>query len=164
MAAGDLVSDELMIEIIGERLQQEDATDGWLLDGFPRTEPQAEALVTLLDRIGQPVSAIVSMEVPDEEIVRRLSGRLTCRDCGATTHRAMLPEGNGAKCPQCGVDALYTRADDSEETVRNRLQVYRDKTYPAAGTLGKQFPLKRVEGLGTPDEIMQRIAGALAEA
>ena len=164
MAAGDLVSDDLMIEIIRDRLQQSDASGGWLLDGFPRTEPQAEALIGLLGEIGQPAGAVVSMEVPDEEIVRRLSGRLTCRECGATTHRDMLPEGNGNRCPACGRDALYTRDDDSEATVRNRLQVYRQKTYPAAARLGEHFRLVRVDGMGTPDEIKARIAGALAEA
>jgi len=161
MQAGDLVSDELMMEIIRERLQQDDAErKGWLLDGFPRTVPQAEGLLKLLADIDQPVGAVISLEVPDEEIVRRLSGRLTCRECGATTHRDVVGA-ETTKCPSCGVEALYQRDDDSEETVRNRLRVYRTKTYPAAETLGKTYPLQRIEGTGTPEDVSQRIRGGL---
>jgi len=163
LAAGDLVSDDLMMDLIRDRLQQDDAKSGWLLDGFPRTVPQAEGLVALLQDISQPVGAIVSLEVPDEEIVQRLSSRLTCRECGHTTSRAALAPDAGDKCPQCGLNALYQRDDDKEETIRNRLLVYRTKTYPAAETLGAHYPLKRVDGLGAPAEIGQRITGALAE-
>jgi adenylate kinase len=163
LAAGELVSDDLMMDLIRDRLQADNAAGGWLLDGFPRTVPQAEGLVQLLVEISQPVGAVVSIEVPDEEIVARLGGRLTCRECGHTTNRAVLADDAGDKCPQCGANALYQRDDDKEETIRNRLQVYRTKTYPAAETLGAQFPLLRVDGLGTPAEVAQRITGALAE-
>jgi adenylate kinase len=164
LAAGDLVSDDLMMDLIRDRLQQDDSQNGWLLDGFPRTVPQAEGLVSLLTEIGQPVDAVVSLEVPDEEIVTRLSGRLTCRECGNTTNRASLAPAAGDTCPKCNAQALYQRDDDKEETIRNRLQVYREKTYPAAATLGERYPLKRVEGLGTPDEVSRRIKSALEEA
>jgi adenylate kinase len=160
MQAGDLVSDELMMEIIRERLQQDDARrNGWLLDGFPRTEPQAAGLLELLADIDQPVGAVVRLEVPDEEIVRRLSGRLTCRECGAVTHRDNV--GDSRTCPACGAEALYQRDDDKEETVRNRLNVYRTKTYPAGEKLGEKFPLQKIDGTGTPDEVSQRIRGVL---
>ena len=162
MAAGDLVSDELMMDIIKDRLQQDDAGTGWLLDGFPRTIAQADGLMALLDGIGQEVGLVVSLEVPDEEIVQRLSGRLTCRECGFTTSRANLDAAAPDTCPQCGEEALYQREDDRVETVRNRLGVYRDKTYPAAATLGEKYRLARVEGLGTPDEVAQRIQSVLA--
>jgi adenylate kinase len=162
LAAGELVSDELMMDIIRDRLQQPDARRGWLLDGFPRTMPQAEGLVGLLAEISQTVGAVVSLEVPDEEIIERLSGRLTCRECGTTTSRKAVPDGK--TCPQCGAAALYQRDDDKEETVRNRLGVYRGKTYPAAELLGRHYPLKRIDGLGTPAEIAKRITGALAQA
>ena len=161
MAAGDLVSDALMMDIIKDRLQQDDAGTGWLLDGFPRTVVQAEGLMALLDEIGQEVDLVVSLEVPDEEIVQRLSGRLTCRECGFTTSRANLDPAALETCPQCGEKALYQREDDREETVRNRLGVYRDKTYPAAATLGEKYKLARVEGLGTPDEVAQRVQSVL---
>lgn len=163
LAAGELVSDELMMDLIRERLQQDDARGGWLLDGFPRTVPQAEGLLALLQEIGQPVDTVVSLEVPDEEIVRRLSGRLTCRECGHTTNRDAVDAAAPDRCHQCGASALYQRDDDKEETIRTRLQVYRSKTYPAAETLGQQYPLLRVDGLGTPAEIAQRITGALAK-
>jgi len=162
LAAGELVSDELMMDIIRDRLQQPDARRGWLLDGFPRTLPQAEGLVKLLAGIGQGVGAVISLEVPDAEIIERLSGRLTCRECGNTTNRKAVPDGK--TCPHCGAAALYQRDDDKEETIRNRLGVYRSKTYPAAELLGRHYPLERVDGLGTPAEIAERITGALAQA
>jgi adenylate kinase len=162
MQAGDLVSDDLMMEIIRERLQQADARErGWLLDGFPRTVPQAEGLMRLLEEIDQPVGAVVSLEVPDEEIVRRLSGRLTCRECGAVTHRDAVDAAAATTCSRCAAPALYQRDDDKEETVRNRLEVYRTKTYPAAATLGERYPLQRIEGTGTPTEVGQRIEDVL---
>jgi adenylate kinase len=162
MNAGELVSDDLMMEIIRERLQQDDALrSGWLLDGFPRTVPQAEGLIELLDEIEQPVGAVISLEVPDEEIVRRLAGRLTCRECGAVTHRDALPAAAPDTCPRCGAQALYQRDDDTEETVRNRLAVYRNKTYPAAGKLGERYPWQRIEGTGSPEAVAQRIRDVL---
>jgi adenylate kinase len=161
MAAGELVSDDLMMDIIKERLQQDDAKGGWLLDGFPRTVAQAEGLVTLLDEIGQDVGAVVSLEVDDQEIIQRLSGRLTCRECGFVTSRQNLDAAEPDRCPQCGARALYQRDDDREETVRNRLEVYRTKTYPAAAVLGKRFRLERVDGVGAPAEVTQRIRGVL---
>jgi adenylate kinase len=161
LASGQLVSDALMMDLIRDRLQQDDVGGGWLLDGFPRTVPQAEGLVALLAAIGHQVGAVVSLEVPDEEIVRRLSGRLTCAECGAITNRDSLDPAEAKKCPRCGGGPLTQRDDDKEETVRSRLRVYRDKTYPAAAALGKHFPLKRVDGLGAPAEISQRIARAL---
>jgi len=164
LAAGELVSDELMMDLIRDRLQEEDARGGWLLDGFPRTVPQAQGLVGLLQEIAQPVGAVISLEVPDAEIIQRLSGRMTCRECGFTTNVAQLDPARQDRCPKCDQEALYQRDDDKEETIRNRLEVYRSQTYPAAATLGEVFPLIRVDGLGTPDEVAQRITGALEEA
>jgi adenylate kinase len=163
LAAGQLVPDELMMELIGQRLSQQDARQGWLLDGFPRTVPQAEGLVALLKKLDQPVAAVVSLEVPDEEIVRRLSGRLTCQDCGFVTSHDKLDDPASRRCPQCGGN-LGQRSDDKEQTIRSRLRIYRDKTYPAAETLGRYYPLKRIEGVGTPAEVSQRIVRALAAA
>ena len=159
MAAGELVSDALMMEIIKERLQQEDARGGWLLDGFPRTVPQAEGLVGLLAEIGQGIDRVLVLEVPDDEIVRRLGGRLTCRACGAVT--SSIRGGPPAACPACGAEALYTRDDDSEETIRRRLEVYRARTRPAAERLGQEFELATIDGRGTPEEVTQRIQGVL---
>jgi adenylate kinase len=150
--------------LIAERLQQEDLSVGWLLDGFPRTVPQAEGLVSLLQKISHRVGAVVSLEVPDEEIVRRLSGRVTCLDCGYVTNKDNIAPDADVRCPQCGGGPMTQRDDDKEETVRSRLQVYRSQTYPAAEALGRHYPLKRVDGLGSPADVSQRIASALQTA
>ncbi|MFO7652644.1 MAG: adenylate kinase [Candidatus Krumholzibacteriia bacterium] len=163
MNRGELVSDDLMMEIIRDRLQQDDARErGWLLDGFPRTLPQADGLMELLEKIDQSVGAVISLEVPDEEIVRRLSGRLTCRSCGFVTHRDAVDPARPELCPRCGEPGLYQREDDTEATVRNRLQVYRTKTYPAAARLGEKYPLHRIDGTGAPQDVSQRIRTVLA--
>jgi adenylate kinase len=119
--------------------------------------------VSLLKKLGQPVDAVISLEVADEEIVHRLAGRLTCPDCGYVTSKEKLGDQQDTACPRCGAQ-LGQREDDREETVRSRLGVYRQKTYPAAEALGRHYPLKRVEGLGTPADVSQRIARALAAA
>ena len=157
LAGGELVPDDLMMEIIRERLAS--LGGGWLLDGFPRTVAQAAGLAALLDELGQAIDAVIDLEVPDEEIVRRLAGRLTCGDCGRVTARDRLGPDGG--CPQCGGCNLQVRADDREETVRNRLAVFRAKTGPAVAELGRRYPLKRVDGRGDPAAVAQRIAGAL---
>ncbi|MFO7608951.1 MAG: adenylate kinase [Candidatus Krumholzibacteriia bacterium] len=160
MAAGELVPDHLMMEIIKDRLQRPDVADGWLLDGFPRTEPQADGLLALLDDIGQRIDRVLVLDAPDEEIVRRLAGRLTCRECGhVTTSRGA--DGPPAACPACGEDALYVRDDDSEQTIRHRLEVFRERTWPAAERLGERCALTRIDGRGTPAEVQQRIAGVI---
>jgi adenylate kinase len=166
LAAGELVPDALMTEIVAERLRA--LPDGWLLDGFPRTVPQAEALIALLDELGREPPAVIVLEVADEEIVRRLASRLVCADCGAVTSRAEAEAAGGPgrplRCPRCDGERLASRDDDREETVRNRLGVFRDQTRPAAERLGRRYPLARVDGRGAPTDVAQRIAGALATA
>jgi len=160
MAAGGLVPDDLMMEIVRERLGE--IGDGWVLDGFPRTVEQAEGLVALLAGLGQEVRAVVDLQVPDEEIVRRLAGRLSCGGCGQITSRDAL--GADGACPSCHGRDLRVRSDDAEDTVRTRLAVFRAKTGPAAVALGRRYPLRRVDGTGSPDEVAQRIASALEAA
>ncbi len=160
MAAGELVPDDVMMEIVKERL--EELGEGWVLDGFPRTAEQVAGLVELLDGLGQEVGLVVDLQVPDEEIVRRLAGRVTCGDCGHTTSRDALDPDGG--CPDCGGRTLHVRVDDAEETVRRRLDVYRATTGPVAEALGRRYPLRRVEGVGAPDAVAQRIASALEAA
>jgi len=156
---GELVPDDLMMAIIRGCLA--DSGGGWLLDGFPRTVAQAGALVPLLAELNQPVDAVLALQVPDDEIVRRLAGRLSCGGCGLVTAKDRLGADGG--CPRCGGRDLRVRADDREETVRNRLAVYRAQTQPALEALGRCYPLRWVDGRGDAAAVAQRIAGVLEE-
>jgi adenylate kinase len=170
MKSGELVSDDLMMGIIKERLSLEDVQDGWLLDGFPRTFYQAEHLVELLKEIGQKIDAVLVLDAPAEEIVRRLAGRITCRACNEVMNLTGFGSVTPRYCPFCGRDrdprregksALYQRADDTEETVRHRLEVFRKKTLPAAWRLEEDYPLFEIDGLGEPGEVATRIQSVL---
>jgi adenylate kinase len=169
MNAGDLVSDDLMMEVIKDRLSQEDAQDGWLLDGFPRTAGQASAFIVMLEEIGQSINAVLVVRAPADEILRRLHGRITCRACNEVMNLVGFGSSRPKYCPFCGCSedpkrnkcALYQRADDTQETIRHRLEVFRKKTLPAAWLLEEKFPLFEIDGMGTPDEVQQRIAEAL---
>lgn len=169
MTAGDLVSDELMMELIRDRLSQEDALGGWLLDGFPRTAFQASALIELLEELGQTVDHVLVLDAPAEEIVRRLEGRITCRVCNETMNLTGFGSVKPVFCPFCGCaqdaerskPALYQRADDKEETIRHRLEVFRKKTLPAAWLLEDKYQLSEIDGLGTPEEVARRIRSVL---
>lgn len=170
LKAGDLVSDELMMEIVKDRLSQEDCRNGWLLDGFPRTFVQADQFITMLDEIGQTIDAVLVIDAPAEEIVRRLNGRITCRACNEVMNLTGFAAVSPVYCPFCGRDrdpkrpgksALYQRADDQEETIRHRLEIFRKKTLPAAWRLEERYPLHEIDGLGTPEEVAARIASVL---
>jgi len=169
MNAGDLVSDELMMELIKDRLSHDDVEGGWLLDGFPRTAVQAAGLIALLQEIGQKINMILVVSAPADEIVRRLAGRITCRVCNEVMNLTGLGNVTPKYCPFCGntkdeqraKPALYQRADDTEETIRHRLDVFRKKTLPAAWTLEERYPLTEIDGLGTVEEVALRIADVL---
>lgn len=170
MSAGNLVSDDLMMELVRDRLSQADVRGGWLLDGFPRTPVQSAGFITLLDGIGQKVDAVLVLDAAGDEIVRRLAGRLTCRACGGVMNLTGFGPRQPSFCPFCGADrdpqnaqqgALYTRTDDKEETIRHRLNVFRKKTLPAAWVLEERYPLFEIDGLGTPEQVATRIAAAL---
>ena len=169
MTAGDLVSDELMMELIKDRLSQEDALEGWLLDGFPRTAFQASALISLLEELGQSIDQVLVMDAPAEEIVRRLVGRITCRVCNETMNLTGFGAVKPVFCPFCGCaqdaerskPSLSQRADDKEETIRHRLEVFRKKTLPAAWLLEEKYPLAEIDGLGTPNEVGARVRSVL---
>lgn len=154
---GELVPDNLMMAIIRDCLAGDGG--GWLLDGFPRTVAQAEALVPLLAELNQPVDVVLALKVPDDEIVRRLAERLNCGGCGLVTAQDRLGADGG--CPRCGGRDLRVRADDREETVRKRLAVYRAQTQPALEVLGRCYPLRWVDGRGDAAAVAQRIAGVL---
>ncbi|MCR4747288.1 MAG: adenylate kinase [Clostridiales bacterium] len=156
--AGQLVPDEVVIGIIKERLAKGDCDNGFILDGFPRTIPQAEAL----DAMGIIIDRVVDIEVPDEAIAERMTGRRVCPDCGASYHIVnKKPEKEGI-CDSCGA-ALVQRKDDAPETVADRLKVYHDQTEPLKGYYEKTGKLKVVEGLGSVADITARVLKALED-
>jgi adenylate kinase len=160
MDRGALVPDDVMIGIIRERLQQSDCARGFILDGFPRTIPQAETLAELLSSMNTPLNYVVSMEVPVEEILRRLNGRLTCRDCSRMFNLMLDPPKTPGHCDYCG-GPLIQRADDRVETVHERLGVYRQSTKPLIEYYRARGLLKTVDGTGTIDNIAKRIGEAI---
>ena len=141
MDSGKLVPDEVVIGIIKDRLAQEDCKDGFILDGFPRTVPQAEAL----DKMGVEIDRVIDLEVSDEAIFKRMSGRRVCQKCGASFHVDYKPSKKGEACDVCGGE-LIIRKDDKPETVRERLHVYHEQTEPLKGYYAAKGKLKVVEG------------------
>lgn len=160
MDQGLLVPDDLIIDMVGERLAQEDCAQGWILDGFPRTVPQAVALDDLLRRRGVAVGRVLVLRVPDEDIVRRIVGRRVCRQCGTPFHVEFKPSLRGGVCDACGGE-LYQRADDTEEKVRVRLDEYAHNTAPVAAYYEKRGIVRSIDGTGEMDEIYGRLRAAL---
>ena len=156
MDRGQLVPDELVLKLIAERLRKEDARPGFILDGFPRNVKQAEALAAGLERAGLKLDKVVAVIVPDEEIVKRISGRRTCRNCNAMYHVVFEPPKKPGVCDKCGGE-LYQRDDDAEETVRERLKVYAETTRPLLDHYARLGLLAQVDGVGRPDEVEKRI-------
>ncbi len=157
MDAGQLVPDEVVIGIIKDYLATDACRNGFILDGFPRSLPQAEAL----EAMGVRIDAVLSIEVPDDAIVKRMSGRRVC-DCGASYHVENNPPRVADVCDKCA-SALYTRADDNEETVKNRLATYHAVTEPIAGYYASRGQLIRIAGEGNVDDITERIFDALKQ-
>ena len=153
---GALVPDEVVIGIIKDRLAESDCSKGFILDGFPRTVPQAEAL----DKMGVKLDKVISIEVPDEVIVERMSGRRVCTKCGATFHIADNPSKAGEKCDRCG-EELSIRSDDAPEVVLSRLEVYHSTTEPLKDYYAAKGNLELVDGVGTIDETAVRTFIAL---
>jgi adenylate kinase len=160
MDSGALVPDNLVLGMIEERLNQADAQKGFILDGFPRTVAQAEALGSMLAGRHQRLDKVVAIMVPDDEIVRRISGRRTCRSCGAMYHTMYEPPRKANMCNDCGGE-LYQREDDAENTVRARLQVYASATKPLLEYYRRSGILAEVDGIGRPEEIEHRIEAAV---
>ncbi len=161
MDRGDLVPDEVIIGVISERLNSDEAQDGFILDGFPRTEPQAEALDDAMDDLDRDLTAAVLIDVPDEEVVRRLSGRRICAKKGHVFHVDFDPPKNEDVCDVCGA-RLLIRDDDKPEVVQHRLDTYHDKTEPLIGYYERSAILRRVDGALEPDEVCDRIRALLA--
>jgi adenylate kinase len=162
MDKGSLVPDELVLKLIAARLDQPDAKVGFILDGFPRSVPQAEALAGMLKDRGERISKAVAINVPDDELVKRISGRRTCRNCNEMYHVVFDPPAQPGVCTKCGGE-LYQREDDHEDTVRHRLQVYNNETRPLLDYYGKAGLLSQVDGIGRPEEILNRILATLGE-
>lgn len=154
--SGKLVPDEVVIEMVDDRLKQDDCVQGFILDGFPRTVPQAEAL----DRMGVQIDKVLDIVVADDVIMGRMTGRRVCPKCGATYHVQHNPSKDGLHCDKCGSE-LGIRKDDEPETVKARLQVYHEQTQPLEDYYRQKGNLVAVEGVGPLDEISQRIMEAL---
>lgn len=163
MDRGDLVSDDLMIALIAERTQQPDAANGFILDGFPRTTAQAEALDRLLAERGLKLDAVVELTVDDNALVDRISGRFSCATCGAGYHdRYKQPKQDGV-CDVCGGTEFKRRPDDNAETVRTRLDAYHRQTAPLLPYYRERGVLKSIDGMAGIDEVRSAIDRALAD-
>ena len=163
MDAGNLVPDSVVIGIVKDRLQEPDTDKGFLMDGFPRTIPQAEALDKALDDLDRAISKVVVILVEEEDLVKRLSGRRICRACQAPFHVMFNKSKVEGVCDKCGGE-LYQRDDDSEATVRNRLEVYRNQTEPLIDYYDKAGVVARVDGAKAPDAVYEDIQLALGPA
>ena len=161
MDRGDLVPDELICEVIAERFDSGEADDGFLLDGFPRTVGQAEMLDALLDSRGRELTAVLLIDAPDDEVVRRLSGRRTCAKGQHVYHVEFDPPKHEGVCDQDG-SRLIQRDDDKPETVRKRLAVYHEQTEPLVDWYEDKGELRRFDGQRSPDEVHDRIRATLA--
>ncbi|CAA6800261.1 MAG: Adenylate kinase (EC [uncultured Thiotrichaceae bacterium] len=162
MDAGNLVSDDIVLGMIKERIQEEDAQNGFILDGFPRNLSQAASLDALLGEVDQPIQAGLLIDVDFEVLMKRLTGRLSCKSCGAVYNRYFSPPKQENICDACGSEALYHRADDNEETIGNRLSVYEENTAPLIGYYEEKGLLKRVNGVGEMEDIFNAIKAELA--
>lgn len=164
MAEGGLVSDDIVIAILRDRLAQADCAAGVILDGFPRTTVQAGALDELLADIGQAVSAAVSLEVDDAEMVTRISGRYTCGGCGEGYHDSFKPTAISDVCDQCGGSDMKRRADDNAETVAQRLEAYHAQTAPLISYYENQKVLSRIQAMGEIKDIAQALDAIVEQA
>jgi adenylate kinase len=160
MDAGDLVPDQITIGMVRGRLGEDDAVSGFLLDGFPRTVPQAEALRDMLEEMGTPLDGVLELRVDDDEVVRRLSGRRTCRTCGHVWHLEFDPPRKAGVCDLCEGE-LFQRDDDLPETIRRRLDVYAEQTAPLVGFYKDAGLLVTIEAVGPVDGVTKRAISAL---
>jgi adenylate kinase len=161
MDRGDLVPDDVIIGVISDRIEGDEAKDGFILDGFPRTTGQAEALDEEMKRLGRDLTSAILIDVGDDEVVRRLSGRRTCEDEGHIFHTEFDPAEQEGVCDICG-GKLVVRDDDKPEVIRHRLGEYHSKTEPLISHYEDQGILKRVEGDQTPDEVNEKIRALIA--
>lgn len=162
MDAGKLVPDELVCDLVADRIAQDDCKDGYILDGFPRTIPQAEALEKATAELGTAIDYAVNIDVPDEAIIERMSGRRACTNCGATYHVVYNPPKEEGKCDNCGAD-LVLRDDDKPETVKTRLDVYHAQTQPLIDFYDKKGNLVTVDGTQKMDQVFEDICRKIGQ-
>ncbi|MDB5365857.1 MAG: adenylate kinase [Rhodospirillales bacterium] len=161
MDAGQLVPDDLMIAMISNRIDQPDARKGFILDGFPRTTPQAEALDRMLDEKGLKLDAVIEMKVDEPELIRRVAGRYTCAKCGTGYHDTLNPPRVAGVCDNCGSTEFIRRPDDNAETVKGRLDVFRKQTAPILPYYRDKGVLESVDGMAAIDEVERQIEALL---
>jgi adenylate kinase len=159
MDRGDLVPDEVTIAMVQDRLAEDDAQEGFLLDGFPRNVPQAETLKEILAKWDESLDLVLELVVDEDEVVRRLSGRRTCAQCGRISH-VLFDEKQDDKCDHCG-GQLFQRDDDQEETVRHRLEVYQEQTAPLVSFYADEGILVGLDATGPVDEVTERALATL---
>ena len=160
MDRGELVPDDVVIGLIAERVQQADCKEGFILDGFPRTIPQADALGQLLTKFGKQIDRMIQFEVADEEVVSRMSGRRTCSKCGAVFHLVSAPPQKTGICDRCGSE-LVQRKDDQAEVIENRLKVYRQQTAPLVDYYKKTSKLRTLDASLPPPQVEKKLIEAL---
>ena len=158
--SGRLVPDEITVGIVRERLQEPDCKKGFLLDGFPRTVAQAQALDAMVAKMGLALDAVINIQVPREEILKRLTGRRMCKECGGTYHVSFSPPLQADRCDKCGGD-LYQRDDDTESTINKRLDVYKEQTEPLIAYYEQQRLLKDINGNQDIKEVLAEIGRSL---
>lgn len=159
---GELVPDRLIIDLVADRLKEKDCEQGFVLDGFPRTIAQAQSLEEILKKMGRGLDCVLSVQVPHKLIVERLSGRRTCKGCGALYHLVFDPPKTVGTCNRCGGE-LFQRDDDREETVTNRLKVYDDQTAPLVSYYRERSLLREIDGVGEVEAIGKRVVRALGD-
>jgi adenylate kinase len=160
MDAGDLVPDEITVAMVRDRLAERDAISGFLLDGFPRTVPQAVQLDDILSELDRKLDVVLELVVDDGEVIRRLSGRRTCRNCGHIWHVDFDPPTTEGVCDNCAGE-LFQRDDDQAETIRHRLEVYYDQTAPLIGYYAERGILVGIDAMGPVDDVTERASAAL---
>ena len=161
MESGGLVSDELIIAMISSRINQDDCKKGFILDGIPRTTPQAEALDAMLTEKGLMIEHVIEMKVDDEAMVKRITGRFTCAECGAGYHDEFQKPKKEGVCDQCGGSEFTRRADDNAETVRGRLQADHEQTAPILSYYNEKGAVKSIEGMASIDEVTEQLNAVL---
>ena len=161
MDAGGLVSDDLIVNMISSRIDQDDCANGFILDGFPRTVPQADALDGMLKDKGLNIDCVIELKVDDEAMIKRITGRFTCVKCGAGYHDTFQKPQKEGVCDKCGGSEFSRRADDNEETVRSRLTAYHDQTAPIVGYYEAKGVMKSVDGMAAIDEVTAQLEGVI---